>query len=82
MPKQIIVANKSRKQTIKVNFRQSPFLGRDNPPKISGLADMDQSVVRQVEFTESVKCMTFPGQFLRLTYSSSRKNSRTRIMKT
>ena len=25
MPKQILVANKSRKQTVKVNFRQSPF---------------------------------------------------------
>lgn len=25
MPKQIVVANKSRKQTVKVNFRQSPL---------------------------------------------------------
>ena len=85
-----------RRQNAKANFRREQISRTKNQgqfplvfflrassklARISKINDMDQSVVRQLEFTESVKCMTFPGQFLRLTYSSGRKNPRTRKTK-
>ena len=76
MPKQIIVANKSRKQTIKVNFRQSPFTEwvAQVPTRASKTSDMDPIGPPILEFTqESVECMTFPGPALQFTYSSGCK---------
>ena len=79
MPKQILVANKSRTQKIKVNFRQSSFSEQAQKlARISKTNDMGRVWSANQSFTESVKCMTFPGQFLRFTYSSGRKNSRTK----
>ena len=68
MPKQIVVANKSRAQKVKVHFRQSPFPGRaDKLYPVFRDQCYGPSVVRQNRvFTESVKCMTFPGTLAKL----------------
>ena len=85
MPKQILVANKSRKQKVKVNFRQSLLGSRAcsfvrKVRELPKTSDMGQSVVRQKpkEFHRSVNCMTFPGKLLQFTYSSDYKSSRTK----
>lgn len=64
MPKQIMVANKSRKQTVKVNFRQSSLPPGEQPHlEVPGLVIWTQSVVHQNRVhTEECECMTFPGQ--------------------
>ena len=73
MPKQIMVANKSRKQIVKVHFRQSPLSSRvpKTPERLPGLVDMDQSVVHQKSSHGACECMTFPGKLLKATYSSA-----------
>ena len=72
MPKQILVANKSRKQTIKVNFRQGLPLPSESRMGVTSQAsaslarssepsDMDRQVHQFRVHTGSVECMTFPG---------------------
>ena len=71
MPKQILVANKSRKQTVKVNFRQTKTLG-GGAPTVAPPAKKPNCVMgllgppNKQSFHRSVKCMTFPGNFLEL----------------
>ena len=71
MPKQILVANKSRKQTVKVHFRQSSLLGgakarsqRLRPDSVT--SDMGPTRPANKGLKESVKCMTFPESYYEL----------------
>ena len=79
MPKQIVVANKSRVQTIKVNFRQS-LIGwavRPAPPKF--YLAIWAFMPARIEFHRECEVYDLPGEkFLRVTYSSARKNLRTK----
>lgn len=60
MPKQIVVANKSRAQKVKVHFRQSSFLGRAKPAQIPRLTTW-AFMPAKIEFHRECEVYDLPG---------------------
>ena len=73
MPKQIVVANKSRAQKVKVHFRQSPFPGRArrNSARYSVTSDMGRVWSAKQSFHRECEVYDLPGNSCQVTYSSA-----------
>ena len=76
MPKQIVVANKSRAQKVKVHFRQSPFPGRakkQDSARCSVTSDMGRVWSAKQSFHRECEVYDLPGNSCQVTYSSARQ---------